>query len=147
MTFVHCAVITLTSAPGSIALGFTPGLTTEVLRGKSASVFKSSNGANPIRRAYVYGTLRNLCAEYSGLHTDKVFAARCKELQAHFSVQLGHAVNDLKLIIPATAEAASALTMAVSLSNAAPNSSREAADCLTSRVRQWRFAGRSSRNV
>ena len=40
------------------------------------------------------------------------FAKRCRSLSAYFSAQLGHAVDDLRLIIPATAEAASALTIA-----------------------------------
>lgn len=99
-------------ADGSIALGFTPGLTIAELRHKCASVFDSENEASAVRRIYVHGTLRNLCVEYAGQHNDAAFAQQCRSLSMHFSVQLGHAVNELKLIIPPTAEAASALTIA-----------------------------------
>lgn len=104
----------------SIALGFTPGLTVTALREKCETVFGSSKSASAIRRIYVYGTLRNLCVEFGGQHEDKAFARRCRSLSAYFSVELGHTVNELKLITPATAEAASALTIAVSHSRRTP---------------------------
>lgn len=103
----------LREAPGSIAMGFTPGLTASALKEKTEHVFQSGSDASAIRRAYVFGTFRNLCIEIGGQHKDRAFAIRCKDLSVHFSMQLGYAVNDLKLIIPATPEAASALTMAV----------------------------------
>ena len=104
----------LEEAPGSIAMGFTPGLTASALKEKMEDVFGSDSSPSAIRRAYVHGTLRNLCVEFGGQHTDQAFAKRCRSLSVHFSIQLGHAVNDLKLIVPATPEAASALTIAVS---------------------------------
>ena len=69
-----------------------------------------------IGRIYVNGTLRNLCAEYSGLEmrSDPAFARRCVDLAKYFTTHLGRAVNDLKLILPVTPDTASALVMAVS---------------------------------
>lgn len=54
--------------------------------------------------------------EYSGLDPDLAFSRRCRNLGKIFISEVMQAVNELKLIMPATAEAASALTMA---SNAA----------------------------
>ena len=102
----------LQEAHDSVTLGFTPGLTSELLRQKYDSVFISGATAEPIRLICVYGTLTNLAIGFSGQHRDAAFSKRCRILDAHFSIQAGRAVNSLKLIIPTTSEAASALTMA-----------------------------------
>ena len=83
------------------------------------SVFKRSEEANAIQRLHVYGMLRSLCTEYSGPDCDAVFQKRCLELGSVFTTRLEQAVNELKLIVPATAEAASALTRAVGLKSGA----------------------------
>lgn len=92
-----------------------PGLTLPLLKERCDSVFKSTKQADPIRRIYVNGVLWNLCTEYGGLESDAVFAARCQTLAKSFVAETESAVADIKLMTPATAEAAFALALAVGL--------------------------------
>jgi len=94
---------------------FSPGLTVAALREKCDSVFALGQQPTAIRRVYVYSVLRSLCNEYGGLESGSAFAQRCHNLRAFFTAQLGQAVNDIKLVMPATEEAACALIRAVSL--------------------------------
>ncbi|KAK5143958.1 hypothetical protein LTR32_004014 [Rachicladosporium monterosium] len=71
--------------------------------------------ADAIRQVYVYGLLWNLCTEFGDLEPDVAFAARCKGLARLFTARLEQAVAELKLIIPASAEAAYALAMAAGI--------------------------------
>ncbi|TKA63158.1 hypothetical protein B0A55_10174, partial [Friedmanniomyces simplex] len=105
----------LRKAEGSLTFRLSPELTMPILEEKFDSVFKSGKEVDAVRRLYVYGLLWNLCTEYGGLEPDPAFAARCQGLAKVFTARIEHAVNDIKLIIPATAEAAYALAMAVSL--------------------------------
>ena len=91
-----------------------PELTLPILKDKFDSVFRRSEAADAIRQVYVYGLLWNLCTEFGDLEPDVAFAARCKGLARLFTARLEQAVAELKLIIPASAEAAYALAMAVS---------------------------------
>ncbi|KAK5738434.1 hypothetical protein LTR17_005962 [Elasticomyces elasticus] len=106
----------LQKASASLTISFTPGLTTTILREKFDTVFKGDKDAGFIRQVYVYGILCNLCTELSGSDPDPAFATRCKGLGRVFTTRLEQAVNELKLMMPATAEAASALTMAAGIS-------------------------------
>ncbi|KAK5726041.1 hypothetical protein LTR15_004232 [Elasticomyces elasticus] len=106
----------LQKASASLTISFTPGLTTTILREKFDTVFKGDKDAAVIRQVYVYGILCNLCTELSGSDPDPAFASRCKGLGRVFTTRLEQAVNELKLMMPATAEAASALTMAAGIS-------------------------------
>ncbi|KAK3651683.1 hypothetical protein LTR56_005491 [Elasticomyces elasticus] len=96
-------------------MSFTPGLTTTILREKFDTVFNGDKDADAIRQVYVYGILCNLCTELSGSDPDPAFATRCKGLGRVFTTRLEQAVYQLKLMMPATAEAASALTMAAGI--------------------------------
>ncbi|KAK5166583.1 uncharacterized protein LTR77_008126 [Saxophila tyrrhenica] len=96
---------------GSITLAFSPGLTVAELKDKCDSVFKYTTPRTTIRRLYVYGVLRFLCQERGGLDGDPAFAQRCKDLSRFFTAKIGEALGDLRMIVPATAEAAAALIM------------------------------------
>ena len=99
---------------GTMTLHFTPGLSISALQEKCDSVFRSPRNATAIRSVYVYGVLWSLCSEFSGHPTDMAFAKRCHSLGRSFSGMLEKTVGELRLIMPATPEAAAALTMAVS---------------------------------
>ena len=99
---------------GSMTMQLSPGLTEDVFRKKCESVFADSKPASAIRRLYVYGCLWSLCTELSGTCGDPAFAIRCQGLARLFSHLVEETVGDLKLIIPATEEAASALALGVS---------------------------------
>ncbi|KAI7261982.1 hypothetical protein KC352_g9846, partial [Hortaea werneckii] len=105
----------LSSARGSMTMQLSPGLTEDVFRKKCASVFADQKPASAIRRLYVYGCLWSLCTELSGTLGDPGFAKRCQGLARLFSHLVEETVGDLKLIIPATEEAASALALGAGL--------------------------------
>ncbi|KAI7231683.1 hypothetical protein KC330_g6295 [Hortaea werneckii] len=105
----------LSSARGSMTMQLSPGLTEDVFRKKCASVFADSKPASAIRRLYVYGCLWSLCTELSGTLGDPAFAKRCQGLARLFSHLVEETVGDLKLIIPASEEAASALALGAGL--------------------------------
>ena len=84
-----------------------------LLKEKCDSVFQRGKEANAISRLYVYGVLWNLCNEYCSTDSGPAFGERCRDLGRIFTTRLEKAVYDLKLITPATAEAAFALTTAV----------------------------------
>ncbi|KAK0276305.1 hypothetical protein LTR35_010630 [Friedmanniomyces endolithicus] len=105
----------LRKAEGSLTFKLSPELTLPILRDKFDSVFRRSEAADAIRLVYVYGLLWNLCTEFGDLEPDVAFAARCKGLARLFTARLEQAVAELKLIIPASAEAAYALAMAAGI--------------------------------
>ena len=102
---------------GSLTLPFHPGLSVSLLKEYCDSVFQHGHDASAIRRVYVYGVLWHLCLECSGLESDPRFSERCQGLERIFASQIEQAVNELRLVIPATAEAASALTTAVGVTD------------------------------
>ncbi|KAK1021988.1 hypothetical protein LTS16_026087 [Friedmanniomyces endolithicus] len=105
----------LRKAEGSLTFKLSPELTLPILKDKFDSVFSRSEAADAIRQVYVYGLLWNLCTEFGDLEPDVAFAARCKGLARLFTARLEQAVAELKLIIPASAEAAYALAMAAGI--------------------------------
>ncbi|KAK0943842.1 hypothetical protein LTR29_004606 [Friedmanniomyces endolithicus] len=105
----------LLKAEGSLTFKLSPELTLPILRDKFDSVFRRSEAADAVRLVYVYGLLWNLCTEFGDLEPDVAFAARCKGLARLFTIRLEQAVTELKLIIPASAEAAYALAMAAGI--------------------------------
>jgi hypothetical protein len=85
------------------------------LKQKCEDLFNHPKDNGPVRRVLVFGVLFELCIEYSEDRSDVVIAQRYSILSRMFLAKLEKAIAELPLIIKPSAEAVTALIMAVSL--------------------------------
>jgi hypothetical protein len=98
-------------------------------------MFNHPKECGPIRRTLVFGVLFELCVEFSEDRSDAAVAQRYSTLARIFLAKLEKAIAELPLIMKPSAEAITALIMAVS-----PDSSigHSACTTLTARRRHQR---------
>lgn len=77
-------------------------------------MFNHPKECGPIRRTLVFAVLFELCIEFSEDRSDAVVAQRYSVLARIFLAKLEKAIADLPLIMKPSAEAVTALIMAVS---------------------------------
>lgn len=77
-------------------------------------MFNHPKECGPIRRTLVFGVLFELCIEFSEDRSDAALAQRYSVLARIFLAKLEKAIADLPLIMKPSAEAITALIMAVS---------------------------------
>jgi hypothetical protein len=105
----------LTIVTDSLILSFFPVITLGPLKQKCEDLFNHPKDNGPVRRVLVFGVLFELCIEYSEDRSDVVIAQRYSILSRMFLAKLEKAIAELPLIIKPSAEAVTALIMAVSL--------------------------------
>lgn len=95
-------------------LTFFPVVSLGPLKQKCEDMFNHPKECGPIRRTLVFGVLFELCIEFSEDRSDAVVAQRYSVLARIFLAKLEKAIADLPLIMKPSAEAVTALIMAVS---------------------------------
>jgi len=97
-----------------LILTFFPVLTLGPLKQKCEDMFNHPKECGPIRRTLVFGVLFELCIEFSEDRSDAAVAQRYSTLSRMFLAKLEKAIGELPLIMKPSAEAVTALIMAVS---------------------------------
>ena len=104
----------LTINTGSLILTFFPVVSLGPLKQKCEDMFNHPKECGPIRRTLVFAVLFELCIEFSEDRSDATVAQRYSVLARIFLAKLEKAIADLPLIMKPSAEAITALIMAVS---------------------------------
>jgi hypothetical protein len=103
----------LTNDSDSLILTFFPVVTLGPLKQKCEDLFSHPKECGPVRRVLVFGVLFELCIEYSEDRSDLEVAQRYSVLARMFLAKLEKAIAELPLIMKPSAEAVTALIMAV----------------------------------
>lgn len=111
----HRHKTSLTTDTGSLILTFFPVVALGPLKQKCEDMFNHPKECGPIRRTLVFGVLFELCVEFSEDRSDAAVAQRYSTLARIFLAKLEKAIAELPLIMKPSAEAITALIMAVSL--------------------------------
>jgi hypothetical protein len=111
----HHHTTSLTIGTGSLILTFFPVVALGPLKQKCEDMFNHPKECGPIRRTLVFGVLFELCVEFSEDRSDAAVAQRYSVLARIFLAKLEKAIAELPLIMKPSAEAITALIMAVSL--------------------------------
>ncbi|GAB7328847.1 hypothetical protein MBLNU13_g00726t3 [Cladosporium sp. NU13] len=103
----------LRRADSSLILTFFPVVSLGPLKQKCEDMFNHPKECGPIRRTLVFAVLFELCIEFSEDRSDAVVAQRYSVLARIFLAKLEKAIADLPLIMKPSAEAVTALIMAL----------------------------------
>jgi hypothetical protein len=104
----------LTIKPDSLFLTFFPVASVIPLKQKCEDTFNHPKECGPIRRVLVFGTLFELCVEYSEEGGNAALAQRYSVLTRIFLAKLEKAIAEIPLVIKPNTEAITALIIAVS---------------------------------